>query len=420
MGIHLREQEFVADMENLVRDFDLWRNAAVPYPPDFVASIAERAYGLFGQTRPADIVAIAVNSGDEDLTEQAVGFLNGSLAMVRDEGVFGWLFHIIWDRELELRGQIERRDTEGMRASFDFLTEASRMAAHILLTWGVEDAACAHVARLFLVEEYDEALNCILPYADIAMNHDEAAALVVDIQRRAFEEELRRDEEERSRADSHVPYSAEAMEATEAQTGEGIGVPSVPPPPPSGADAPGAADGRPFAEANLLYAFDAGHVIDAYRRFLRDGSGNGGSADSNDDGPWNDAGFVQGKLRTLAGAGIIEPLVNAALSARDGEALERALRLLGLYRDVVRDEGLLALPVVAAQTMADDEDLAEDAGFDERMAYVESFRDICSSMAAVLLARVPDSALARPLALSVLDGDAEAYMGRLRSLGMAA
>lgn len=72
MGIHLKEQEFVADMESLVRDFDLWRNAAVPYPPDFVASIAERAYGVFGQTRPADIVAIAVNSGDEDLTEQAV------------------------------------------------------------------------------------------------------------------------------------------------------------------------------------------------------------------------------------------------------------------------------------------------------------------------------------------------------------
>lgn len=59
---------------------------------------------------------------------------------------------------------------------------------------------------------------------------------------------------------------------------------------------------------------DADHVIEAYRYFLDHADGDAdGDGELDNGNPWRRPDFVQDKLLTLAGAGIVEPLVSTAL-----------------------------------------------------------------------------------------------------------
>ena len=128
--------------------------------------------------RVPPISCLAVRTRDEDLVAQGEGFISDSVSMIDDEDVFGWLFRMIWGKELQLRQQIADADVENLDATFDFLTSACRLAAHILLGWGEGDASSAYIARLFLIEQYDEALNCILPYSNVSLNANETELVV--------------------------------------------------------------------------------------------------------------------------------------------------------------------------------------------------------------------------------------------------
>ena len=174
-------------------------------------------------------------------------------------------------------------------------------------------------------------------------------------------------------------------------------------------------DGRPFPQSDVLYLFDADHVIEAYRYFL-DHAEADADGELDDGSPWRRPDFVQDKLLTLAGAGIVEPLVSTALEQGDGDRLEAALNLLAIYRGIVCDDGILALPIIAARTLRDSDGLRPDADLDQRMRYLESSRDLRSSMAAMLLARIPDPSWSRRLAMDLLNADMESYARHVREL----
>lgn len=410
MSIRLDERRYVEELKRLVADFRMWKNPLVPLPDGFEDDLAWRSYRVFGQTSPADIIALAVRTRDEDLVAQGEGFISDSVSMIDDEDVFGWLFRMIWGKELQLRQQIADADVENLDATFDFLTSACRLAAHILLGWGEGDASSAYIARLFLIEQYDEALNCILPYSNVSLNANETELVVSDLRDRAIAAAMRRGETAAMETKLHKaedgPHYSSGEDSTASDDGEGLDV---------------ADDGRPFPQSDVLYLFDADHVIEAYRYFLdhadADADGDAdGDGELDDGNPWRRPDFVQDKLLTLAGAGIVEPLVSTALEQGDGDRLEAALNLLAIYRDIVYDDGILALPIIAARTLRDSDGLRPDADLDQRMRYLESSRDLRSSMAAMLLARIPDPSWSRKLAVDLLNADMESYARHVREL----
>lgn len=410
MSIRLDERRYAEELKRLVADFRMWKNPLVPLPDGFEDDLAWRSYRVFGQTNPADIIALAVRTRDEDLVAQGEGFISDSVSMIDDEDVFGWLFRMIWGKELQLRQQIADADVENLDATFDFLTSACRLAAHILLGWGEGDASSAYIARLFLIEQYDEALNCILPYSNVSLNTNETELVVSDLRDRAIAAAMRRGETAAMEMKLHKaedgPHYSSGEDSTASDDGEGLDV---------------ADDGRPFPQSDVLYLFDADHVIEAYRYFLdhadADADGDAdGDGELDDGNPWRRPDFVQDKLLTLAGAGIVEPLVSTALEQGDGDRLEAALNLLAIYRDIVYDDGILALPIIAARTLQDSDGLRPDADLDQRMRYLESSRDLCSSMAAMLLARIPDPSWSRRLAMDLLNADMESYVRHVREL----
>ena len=146
MSIRLDKRRYVEELKRLVADFRMWKNPLVPLPDGFEDDLAWRSYRVFGQTSPADIIALAVRTRDEDLVAQGEGFISDSVSMIDDEDVFGWLFRMIWGKELQLRQQIADADVENLDATFDFLTSACRLAAHILLGWGEGDASSAYAS----------------------------------------------------------------------------------------------------------------------------------------------------------------------------------------------------------------------------------------------------------------------------------
>lgn len=412
MSIRLDERRYAEELKRLVADFRMWKNPLVPLPDGFEDDLAWRSYRVFGQTNPADIIALAVRTRDEDLVAQGEGFISDSVSMIDDEDVFGWLFRMIWGKELQLRQQIADADVENLDATFDFLTSACRLAAHILLGWGEGDASSAYIARLFLIEQYDEALNCILPYSNVSLNANETELVVSDLRDRAIAAAMRRGETAAMETKLHKaedgPHYSSGEDSTASDDGEGLDV---------------ADDGRPFPQSDVLYLFDADHVIEAYRYFLdhadadADADGDAdGDGELDDGNPWRRPDFVQDKLLTLAGAGIVEPLVSTALEQGDGDRLEAALNLLTIYRGIVCDDGILALPIIAARTLQDSDGLRPDADLDQRMRYLESSRDLCSSMAAMLLARIPDPSWSRRLAMDLLNADMESYVRHVREL----
>lgn len=144
MSIRLDERRYVEELKCLVADFRMWQDPLVPLPDGFEDDLVWRSYRVFGQTNPADIIALAVRTRDEDLVAQGEGFISDSVSMIDDEDVFGWLFRMIWGKELQLRQQIADADVENLDATFDFLTSACRLAAHILLGWGEGDVSSAY------------------------------------------------------------------------------------------------------------------------------------------------------------------------------------------------------------------------------------------------------------------------------------
>ena len=406
MSIRLDERRYVEELKWLVADFRMWKNPLVPLPDGFEDDLAWRSYRVFGQTSPADIIALAVRTHDEDLVAQGEGFISDSVSMIDDEDVFGWLFRMIWGKELQLRQQIADADVENLDATFDFLTSACRLAAHVLLGWGEGDTSSAYIARLFLIEQYDDALNCILPYSNVSLNTNESELVVSDLRDRAIAAAMRRGETAAMEMKLHKaedgPHYSSGEDSTASDDGEGLDV---------------ADDGRPFPQSDVLYLFDADHVIEAYRYFLdHAGVDADGDGELDDGNPWRRPDFVQDKLLTLAGAGIVEPLVSTALEQGDGDRLEAALNLLTIYRGIVCDDGILALPIIAARTLRDSDGLRPDADLDQRMRYLESSRDLCSSMAAMLLARIPDPSWSRRLAMDLLNADMESYVRHVREL----
>lgn len=404
MPIRLDERRYVEELKCLVADFRMWQDPLVPLPDGFEDDLVWRSYRVFGQTSPADIIALAVRTRDEDLVAQGEGFISDSVSMIDDEDVFGWLFRMIWGKELQLRQQIADADVEDLDAIFDFLTSACRLAAHVLLGWGEGDTSSAYIARLFLIEQYDEALNCILPYSNVSLNANETELVASDLRDRAIAAAMRRGETAAMETKLHKaedgPHYSSGEDSTASDDGEGLDV---------------ADDGRPFPQSDVLYLFDADHVIEAYRYFL-DHAEADADGELDDGSPWRRPDFVQDKLLTLAGAGIVEPLVSTALEQGDGDRLEAALNLLAIYRGIVCDDGILALPIIAARTLQDSDGLRPDADLDQRMRYLESSRDLRSSMAAMLLARIPDPSWSRKLAVDLLNADMESYARHVREL----
>lgn len=404
MPIRLDERRYVEELKCLVADFRMWQDPLVPLPDGFEDDLVWRSYRVFGQTSPADIIALAVRTRDEDLVAQGEGFISDSVSMIDDEDVFGWLFRMIWGKELQLRQQIADADVEDLDAIFDFLTSACRLAAHVLLGWGEGDVSSAYIARLFLIEQYDEALNCILPYSNVSLNANETELVASDLRDRAIAAAMRRGETAAMETKLHKaedgPHYSSGEDSTASDDGEGLDV---------------ADDGRPFPQSDVLYLFDADHVIEAYRYFL-DHAEADADGELDDGSPWRRPDFVQDKLLTLAGAGIVEPLVSTALEQGDGDRLEAALNLLAIYRGIVCDDGILALPIIAARTLQDSDGLRPDADLDQRMRYLESSRDLRSSMAAMLLARIPDPSWSRKLAVDLLNADMESYARHVREL----
>ena len=404
MPIRLDERRYVEELKCLVADFRMWQDPLVPLPDGFEDDLVWRSYRVFGQTSPADIIALAVRTRDEDLVAQGEGFISDSVSMIDDEDVFGWLFRMIWGKELQLRQQIADADVEDLDAIFDFLTSACRLAAHVLLGWGEGDTSSAYIARLFLIEQYDEALNCILPYSNVSLNANETELVASDLRDRAIAAAMRRGETAAMEMKLH-----EAEGGLRPSSSEGSAAPD------DGDENGVADDGRPFPQSDVLYLFDADHVIEAYRYFL-DHAEADADGELDDGSPWRRPDFVQDKLLTLAGAGIVEPLVSTALEQGDGDRLEAALNLLAIYRDIVCDDGILALPIIAARTLQDSDGLRPDADLDQRMRYLESSRDLRSSMAAMLLARIPDPSWSRKLAVDLLNADMESYARHVREL----
>ncbi len=140
--------------------------------------------------------------------------------------MFGWLFRMIWGKELQLRQQIADADVENLDATFDFLTSACRLAAHILLGWGEGDASSAYIARLFLIEQYDEALNCILPYSNVSLNANETELVVSDLRDRAIAAAMRRGETAAMETKLHKaedgPHYSSGEDSTRLTTGRGL------------------------------------------------------------------------------------------------------------------------------------------------------------------------------------------------------
>lgn len=404
MSIRLDERRYVEELKCLVADFRMWQDPLVPLPDGFDDALVQRSYHVFGQTNPADIIALAVRTRDEDLVAQGEGFISDSVSMIDDEDVFGWLFRMIWGKELQLRQQIADADVEDLDATFDFLTSACRLAAHVLLGWGEGDTSSAYIARLFLIEQYDEALNCILPYSNVSLNTNETELVASDLRDRAIAAAMRRGETAAMETKLH-----EAEDGLRPSSSEGSAAPD------DGDENGVADDGRPFPQSDVLYLFDADHVIEAYRYFL-DHAEADADGELDDGSPWRRPDFVQDKLLTLAGAGIVEPLVSTALEQGDGDRLEAALNLLAIYRGIVCDDGILALPIIAARTLRDSDGLRPDADLDQRMRYLESSRDLRSSMAAMLLARIPDPSWSRRLAMDLLNADMESYARHVREL----
>ena len=285
MSIRLDERRYVEELKRLVADFRMWKNPLVPLPDGFEDDLAWRSYRVFGQTSPADIIALAVRTRDEDLVAQGEGFISDSVSMIDDEDVFGWLFRMIWGKELQLRQQIADADVENLDATFDFLTSACRLAAHILLGWGEGDASSAYIARLFLIEQYDEALNCILPYSNVSLNANETELVVSDLRDRAIAAAMRRGETAAMETKLHKaedgPHYSSGEDSTASDDGEGLDV---------------ADDGRPFPQSDVLYLFDADHVIEAYRYFLDHADGDGELDNGN---PWRRPDFVQASRAVL-------------------------------------------------------------------------------------------------------------------------
>ena len=85
MSIRLDERRYVEELKRLVADFRMWKNPLVPLPDGFEDDLAWRSYRVFGQTSPADIIALAVRTRDEDLVAQGEGFISDSVSMIANK-----------------------------------------------------------------------------------------------------------------------------------------------------------------------------------------------------------------------------------------------------------------------------------------------------------------------------------------------
>lgn len=100
---------------------------------------------------------------------------------------------------------------------------------------GEGDTSSAYIARLFLIEQYDEALNCILPYSNVSLNTNESELVVSDLRDRAIAAAMRRGETAAMEMKLHKaedgPHYSSGEDSTASDDGEGLDV---------------ADDGRPF------------------------------------------------------------------------------------------------------------------------------------------------------------------------------
>lgn len=93
MSIRLDERRYVEELKWLVADFRMWKNPLVPLPDGFEDDLAWRSYRVFGQTSPADIIALAVRTRDEDLVAQGEGFISDSVSMKSSGGELPSIHH---------------------------------------------------------------------------------------------------------------------------------------------------------------------------------------------------------------------------------------------------------------------------------------------------------------------------------------
>ena len=368
------------------------------------------AYQVLGHNQYGDLPAHAINSNDPQLLQLSDDMLDGMIESVAGEGTHTWLVRLIWPM---MRDGLVTNGTD----SNELLTETCRMAAHTLLKCGQAGVFTNRVAYLFLTGGYGEALDLLLPYTSItfrlekikepdASADDEFAdsypSNIPPPPQGKTEPDAESHDEPGERATAD-PGDAASTPMADARMGEGDGSKTQ-------GSSPQANVASPLARANRQYLFDVERCERECRRIM-------GTAQVAQDSPSNEYGnhidATVALFHSLAGAAVFAQPLLKGLSDRDEAQVEGALRMLDTYADIVREDGVTSLPLMATETawtMVSRQKTSQQIS--EGM---DLMRATTADMAAVVLTRVPGINQAGQAACRLLEMDMDGYE---QSLGL--
>lgn len=354
-----------------------------------------RALNVFGQNSFSDVFFIPVGEDDWDGISEANDLLVAVKETVDSRGFLGWLFDVIWSADSSLRQTAEEHPDQ-LEQVAQYLVQVCRMAAFVLLKWMKNSFQATQLALLFLLGNYDQALNIILPYAQVNFDAESVDQLTQENDAKLFDE-ITQGSGNASDAENKIDD-----DATSAVEGNAEGITD------ELSSSTNVAGEVLYRSAALQYVFDADHVLsaaehfmDVTRRTLRI------KEVQEPEFPWDDRDFVLGKLSSLLGV----PEEAVSLD-------EDTLEVLSLYKLYASEVGILYIPLtVVAASKGEIENLMGtqniDAGRDSPSDYFEQImtvRELFSNFSAMVLGRIQDPDVTRKLGTSLLQCDLESYV----------
>lgn len=342
-----------------------------------VGASPDQAYQVLGQNGFGDLPAQAASSQDPELLRQSDSMLDGIIESVSGENACSWLVRLIWPiAQRRFDGGAEQPGDDAL------LMDACRMAAHVFLHCTDPSLLSNRVAYLFLVGGYGEAIDLMLPFTSIRFDMDSFSTAVREL--RASSSKLSVPD----RPGTAVSRSAAALQATDA-------------------DALANRDDKNFdaEDTDVLVKSDAAEAMPGVTRqyvFDVERCERACSAIVNDadaDRESNSTDFLDRVDRTmtlfhsLAGAAALAPAMKQALYQRDALMMQEVFATVHSYRDIVREHGLPALPLMVMETAT--QMLPSQGGWEQTVTALGMIRDAGADMAAVMLARIPNCAEAR-------------------------
>lgn len=394
-------------------------------PPPYDELLFQLVTDLFGGTSWPAMFCVSASSFDAGLIDDCKRFLIGCANTVRRYGMAVWLYDLINDstkavfvsepsdrmpllirmlgpEKLRRRAHTKGPSRYGIRGQltedmWEHCEQMHRLAAYSMLRWGGDESRAGMVAFMLLTRP---ELGMRLLREDGAVMSMGAAPDMRHRHTMAYVDELR------DQADRQYAWS-------KGLASRGLGLEDADIDALTGREDGGTPE---LTDMDWRYAYDARHLIAAYRSLWNEGTP---TADEwlsmiesergiPDEPLWRNVVYLSMIASTLMGAGLAADLV-CGFNARDQDRFDRGVARLETMIEVARSEGVILLPVAQIHDRSLEMDELMKLAPGKRERVLREMARAQSDMAAVMLARIPDRTVARRCAAALIQGDMGRY-----------